>query len=132
MLNVITGIIAGIASGLGMGGGTVLILILTVFLGIEQHIAQATNLIFFIPTSIAAIIVNFRNKIVDKKLAITIAIFGVTGAILGAIVANRTNVANLRKYFGIFLAIIAIYEIYSYFKEYIMKNKRDNIKRKGD
>ena len=38
-----------------MGGGTILILILTLFGNVEQHIAQATNLIFFIPTSIAAI-----------------------------------------------------------------------------
>lgn len=127
MLNIITGIISGIASGLGIGGGTVLILVLTVFLGIEQHIAQATNLIFFIPTSIAAIIVNLKNKMIDKKLAITISIFGIIGAIIGAIIANKTDVASLRKYFGIFLGIIAIYEIYSYFREYIMKNKRDNI-----
>ena len=128
MLNVITGIISGLASGLGIGGGTILILVLTVFLGIEQHVAQATNLIFFIPTSIVAIIVNIKNKIIDKKLAITISIFGVIGAIIGASIANKTDVISLRKYFGVFLGIIAIYEIYSYFRKYILKNKRDNNK----
>ncbi len=50
------GIVAGIVSGTGMGGGTILIFLLTFMLGIEQHIAQATNLIFFIPTAIVAII----------------------------------------------------------------------------
>ena len=128
MLNVITGIISGLASGLGIGGGTILILVLTVFLGIEQHVAQATNLIFFIPTSIVAIIVNIKNKIIDKKLAITISIFGVIGAIIGASIANKTDVISLRKYLGVFLGIIAIYEIYSYFRKYILKNKRDNNK----
>lgn len=132
MLSIISGILAGIASGLGLGGGTVLILILTFFVNVEQHTAQAINLIFYIPTSIVAIIVNLRNKIVDKKLALTISIYGVVGAIIGAILANKTGVQNLRKYFGIFLVIIAIYEIYSYFKEYIIKNNRDNIKRKGN
>ena len=127
MLKIITGIISGMASGLGIGGGTILILVLTVFSGIDQHIAQATNLIFFIPTSIVAIIVNMKNKIIDKKLAITISVYGIIGAIIGAIIANETDVISLRKYFGAFLGIIALYEIYSYFRKYIIKDKRDNI-----
>lgn len=127
MLNILTGIIAGVVSGLGIGGGTVLILVLTLFLGIEQHEAQAANLIFFIPTSVMAIIVNIKNKLVDKKTVFTVSSLGIIGAIVGAIIANKTDVKILRKFFGLFLAIIAIYEIYSYFKEYIKENKRDNI-----
>lgn len=46
MLEFFTGIISGTVSGTGMGGGTILILILSVFMGIDQHIAQATNLVF--------------------------------------------------------------------------------------
>ena len=126
MKEVLIGLIAGIVSGTGMGGGTVLILLLTAFNGVEQHIAQATNLIFFIPTSIVAIIANLKHKFIDKKLATTISIWGTIGAALGAIVSNKTNVEVLRKYFGIFLATIAIWEIYSYFKLYIFKEKREN------
>ena len=120
------GLVAGIVSGTGMGGGTVLILLLTAFDGIEQHIAQATNLIFFIPTSIVAIITNWKHKLIDKKLALVISIFGTIGAAIGAITSSRVNVAELRKYFGIFLAAIAVWEIYSYFKQYIFKERRDN------
>ena len=47
MVEIIIGFISGIVSGTGMGGGTILIVLLTFILGIEQHIAQATNLIFF-------------------------------------------------------------------------------------
>ena len=65
MIEILMGIISGIVSGTGMGGGTVLIFFLTFILGIEQHQAQATNLIFFIPTSIVAILVNIKNKNVD-------------------------------------------------------------------
>ena len=50
MIEIITGVISGIVSGIGMGGGTILILILSIFVGMEQKVAQATNLIFFIPT----------------------------------------------------------------------------------
>lgn len=126
MKEILMGLIAGIVSGTGMGGGTVLILLLTTLDGIEQHIAQATNLVFFIPTSIAAIITNWKHKLIDKKLALTISIWGTIGAALGAIVSSRTNVEALRKYFGIFLALIAIWEIYSYFKLYIFSEKRKN------
>lgn len=124
MKEILIGVIAGIVSGTGMGGGTVLILLLTTLCGIEQHIAQATNLIFFIPTSIVAIITNLKYKLIDKKLAINISIGGIIGSIMGAIVSSKTGVDALKKYFGIFLALIAIWEIYSYFKLYIFKEKR--------
>lgn len=95
----------------------------------EQHIAQATNLIFFIPTSIVAIFINWKNKLIDKKLAIIISICGIAGAIIGAIVATQTNVKYLRKCFGIFLGAIAIMEIYSYLKKYIFTRERNTNKK---
>lgn len=109
-----------------MGGGTILILCLSMFMGVEQHIAQATNLVFFIPTSIIAIITNIKEKNINFKVAIPIAISGVTGSIIGAMYSTKTNVANLRKYFGIFLGLIAIWEIYSLTKKYIFDKKTHN------
>ena len=118
MVEVLIGIISGMISGTGMGGGTILIFLLSVVMGVDQHIAQATNLIFFIPTSIVAIIVNIKNKNIDLKLAILISIFGILGAIIGANMSIDTDVHSLKKYFGIFLLIIAFHEIYTIFKEY--------------
>lgn len=126
MLEVLIGIISGTISGTGMGGGTILIFLLTVLCGIEQHIAQATNLIFFIPTSIVAIIVNIKNKNIDLKLATIISIFGILGAIIGANLSVHTDVKMLRKYFGMFLAIIAIHEIYTIIKENKKIKLREN------
>ena len=51
MLEGLTGVISGIISGMGMGGGTILITILVCFLSVDQKVAQAVNLVFFIPTS---------------------------------------------------------------------------------
>lgn len=126
MQEIIIGLISGIVSGTGMGGGTVLILLLSIIMGIEQHIAQATNLIFFVPTSIAAIITNWKYKLIDKKIALLVSIFGTIGAVIGAIVSSKIDVEQLKKYFGIFLAMIAIFEIYSYFRQYIFDGKREN------
>lgn len=125
MLEVVIGIIAGIVSGTGMGGGTILILLLTSMLGMEQHIAQATNLIFFIPTSIIAIIVNLKNRNIDIRTGIIISIFGILGAIIGAKISMNLNVVILRKCFGIFLMFVTINEIYFITKKYKkMKNKQ--------
>ena len=118
MAEVLIGLVSGIVSGTGMGGGTILIFLLTFVMGMEQHVAQATNLIFFIPTSIVAIIVNLKNKNIDVPLAIIISVFGILGAIIGANISINIDVKILKKCFGVFLAIIAINEIYSIIKKY--------------
>ena len=108
MSEILIGLVSGIVSGTGMGGGTILIFLLSFLIGIEQHIAQATNLIFFIPTSI----------------------FGILGAIIGANISIHIDVGILKKCFGVFLATIAIHEIYSIFKIYIKQYKSNKKKRK--
>lgn len=128
MAEILMGLVSGIVSGTGMGGGTILIFLLTFIMGIEQHIAQATNLIFFIPTSIVAIIVNLKNKNIDMPLAIIISVFGILGAIVGANISINIDVKIFKKCFGVFLAIIAINEIYSIVKEYKKTKIRDTNK----
>lgn len=126
MIEVLVGIVSGFVSGMGMGGGTILILCLSMFIGIEQHIAQATNLVFFIPTSIVAIITNIKQKNINFKVGIPIAISGIIGAVIGAIISNKLDVIQLKRYFGIFLGMIAIWEIYSIYQKYIYEKKRHN------
>lgn len=128
MVEILTGILAGSVSGLGMGGGTILILILSSFLGIEQHIAQATNLVFFIPTAISATIINLKQKLVNIKTGLIIIISGSIGTIISSRIAVNLEANNLKKYFGFFLLIIAINEIYWLFKEYILYKSTHNKK----
>ena len=112
--------------GYGMGGGTILILILSNFLNVQQHIAQATNLIYFIPTSIAAIYIYFKNKNLDKKIAIKMVIPGVIFGILGSYIATLINGNNLKKYFGIFLLLVGAYEMFVTVKNKISEKKYNN------
>jgi len=125
MIEILTGFISGIVSGTGMGGGTILILCLSIFLGIDQKIAQATNLIFFIPTSIAAIYINIKRKKINLNISKIVIFFGIIGAIMGAIIAKNMDTKILKKSFGVFLAFIAIHEIYTIFKMY-KNNKKNN------
>ena len=126
MKEILIGVISGIFSGIGMGGGTILIFLLNIFVGLEQHVAQATNLIYFVPTAISAIIVNYRDKNIDTKLAGIISICGIIGAVIGAVISVNLDVEKLRKFFGMFLLIIAIHEIYTLINEYKLRKKRKN------
>ena len=126
-MEIIIGIIAGMVTAIGMGGGTILILLLTVILNVQQHTAQAVNLILFVPTSITAIIMNIKNKNIDFKLGTNIIFFGIIGSIIGSIISSKVNVQSLKKFFGIFLLCIAIHEIYNFYKEYI-KTKNTHTK----
>ena len=125
MLEVFIGVISGIVGGLGMGGGSVLILFLSLFLNIEQHVAQSTNIIFFVPTAIAAIVVNFKNRNINLKIAIPVCLWGIVGAFLGACISMKMNMNLLRKCFGIFLILVAIYQTYEYIKD---KKRHNSIK----
>ena len=126
-MEILSGFVAGIISGMGMGGGVILILCLTLFLGIDQKIAQATNLIFFIPTCIAAIYTNLKNKKINFKIVKTVIITGVLGAIAGTLIAQKIEIKFLKKIFGIFLMIITVHEIYRIMKEYKILKKNNNI-----
>ena len=124
MLEILFGFIAGNITGLGRGGGTILILLLSLFTNLDQHIVQGTNIIFFLPASIASIMTNLKHKNVDIKLARTVSFYGVLGAVLGAIISKKISSNNLKKFFAIFILIIAINEIHYFYKEY----KRNKIK----
>lgn len=127
MKEILIGAFAGIFSGIGMGGGTVLIFLLNIFSGLEQHVAQATNLIYFIPTAISAIFVNYKEKNIQLSLAKTISVTGVIGAVIGAVISINLDVQKLRKFYGIFLLVIAIHEIYTLIKEYKKHRNRDTM-----
>ena len=99
MQEFIIGILSGIVSALGMGGGTILILLLGIFTNLEQHLVQGTNLIVFIPVSIIAILINIKNKKIDYKISFQIIIFGMIGAFIGSMLAFKFNYRIFRNLF---------------------------------
>ena len=107
--------------------GSILIILLTTFIGIEQHIAQATNLIFFIPTAIISIIVHFKNQNVEKKIGKSLLVPVVVGSILGSLLTLQLQGQKLKKYFGIFLLAVGILEMIITIKK-IIKNRKGNVK----
>lgn len=108
---ILAGLVSGIVGGMGMGGGTLLIPVLTIFLSFAQKDAQAINLLAFIPMSIFALIVHIKNKLVDFKVGIPIILVGIFFSVGGSILANSLSNEFLRKIFGVFLLLVGLNQI---------------------
>lgn len=97
------GLGAGILSAWGVGGGTLLLLVMTLFLGVEQSTAQGINLLFFLPTAASALVCHWRNGHLDKPTLRSAIPVAVITALLGAWLATAMDIRLLRKPFGIYL-----------------------------
>ena len=105
------GIAGGVIGGMGMGGGTLLIPLITVCTDIEQHIAQAINLIAFVPMSVIALVIHIKNKLVDYKAFLWTALPAVALSVLAAYVSRLVGGKKLSMYFGIFLILLGLYQL---------------------
>lgn len=108
ILFLIAGFFSGLLGGMGMGGGTILIPALTVLLGVEQHIAQATNLIAFLPMAAFSLKVHHDNGLLKTDgflwIVIPALLFTVAAGFLAAMLSSEV----LKKLFGAFLVVLAV------------------------
>jgi len=112
LLYALIGVSAGAISGMGIGGGTLLIPALTFFLGFSQQNAQGINLLFFLPTALVAVITHLKEGNIEKKLLLKLIIPGVLLAVCGALIAVRIESDLLRRLFGGFLLIVGVSEFF--------------------
>ena len=110
-LYIIIGVVGGLLGGMGMGGGTLLIPFLTMFTGTEQHLAQAVNLIAFIPMSAFALFIHIKNGLVDFKYLLLISVPAVAAGVLASYLTKTIGGEELKMYFGIFLIALGIYQL---------------------
>ncbi|MCI8728485.1 MAG: sulfite exporter TauE/SafE family protein [Clostridia bacterium] len=108
MLYVIAGIVGGIIGGMGMGGGTLLIPILTIMLDIPQKTAQAINLVSFIPMAAVTLVIHVKNKLVDKKSILYVCLPALFTTALSSIAVRYIDTVLLKKAFGVFLIVLGI------------------------
>lgn len=112
ILSVAAGALCGVLSGYGVGGGSLLMVLLTAVFSIEQKQAQSINLLYFLPTAAAAIFFHVKHKQIEWRAVLPAVAVGCIGAILGATAATNIDASLLRKLFGGFLFIIGIREIF--------------------
>ena len=109
---VIVGILCGILSGFGIGGGSLLMVWLTAVVAMDQKTAQGINLLYFLPTSLGALIFHIKNKMICWKSVIPAALCGCVTAALAAWLASSMDVSLLRKLFGGFLLVVGVMEFF--------------------
>ncbi|MDO8686085.1 MAG: sulfite exporter TauE/SafE family protein [Clostridiales bacterium] len=116
MIEIVIGFASGILSGMGIGGGTILIPALIFFSIVSgqaaQQTAQGINLVFFIPTAIAALVLHIKNKKILFKAAVPMIIAGAAGAVGGSLLASVIEGGLLRRAFGLFILVVGIYEFF--------------------
>ena len=103
---------AGLLGGMGMGGGTVLIPALTIFLGVPQHVAQAANLFAFLPMAVVSLKIHSANGLVRTRGALPVIIPAVLLSVAGALAASFTPPQLLKRLFGAFLIVLALKQLY--------------------
>ena len=107
----------GILSAWGVGGGTLLLLCMTLFLGVEQREAQAINLLFFLPTAGVSLFFHARNGYLDKEVWRRAALPGAGAALAAALLALRWDPRLLRIPFGLFLLYAGASLLWSTWRE---------------
>lgn len=105
---IIAGILSGVVAGMGMGGGTLLIPILTIFFNIAQQQAQGINLLAFLPCAVVSLIIHIKNKLVDFKIGLPIILTGVLSSVGASFLAVNLNNKVLQILFGVFLLLIGL------------------------
>ena len=106
------GLVCGVLSGYGIGGGSLLMVWMTAALMLEQKMAQGINLLYFLPTAAAALIFHAKNRMLEWKAIIPAALAGCATAALGAWLAAGMEMDLLRKLFGGFLVLVGLSEIF--------------------
>ena len=99
------GLGTGLLSAWGVGGGTLLLLILTLFLGVDPSTARAINLLYFLPTAGVSLFYHRKNALLDKAIIWQAVPIGLLATVAAAWLATAIDTALLRRPFGIFLLI---------------------------
>lgn len=112
LIAALVGGITGVLSGFGIGGGTLLLIYMTAFAGVGQHLAQGINLLYFLPTAATALPSHIKNGFIDKAVALPAIAAGLVGTALAAWAATALDVDLLRRFFGAYLIYIGIRELF--------------------
>ena len=108
----LAGGVTGVLSGFGVGGGTLLLVYMTVFAGLDQHLAQGINLLYFLPAGLMALPAHVKNGYVVKPVLVPATAAGLVLAGAAAWAATALEVELLRKCFGGFLIAVGAMELF--------------------
>lgn len=111
-IDALIGAVTGVLSGLGVGGGTLLLLWMTAVEGMRQAQAGGINLLYFITCALPAVFGHIKNGLIEKKAVFWCALSGVPACITGALLAAGMDTGLLKRLFGAFILAVGIKELF--------------------
>ncbi len=112
-VNVIVGLAVGVLGGLfGVGGGTILVPILVLAQGIDQHTAQGISLLMIVPVGIVGVLSYARHGLLNVRGLPMLLAGGAVGALAGSLLAHRTVAPTLTRLFALLLLAVAAQMIF--------------------
>jgi uncharacterized membrane protein YfcA len=112
MMAALAGLVCGILSGMGIGGGTLLMVWMTAVQELPQQTAQGINLLYFLPTAVFALYFHRKNRLLQPSVILPAALAGSLTAALTAWLAWDMDMNLLRKLFGGFLLLVGLRELF--------------------
>lgn len=110
-IGVLAGTLLGFLAGLGVGGGSLLLLWLTLVLGMDPSTARSINLLFFLPAAAVSCCFRWKQGTLDFKKVLPAIVAGCAGALLGTWLGRRLDTALLKKGFGVLLLATGVREV---------------------
>lgn len=111
-MNILIGFLTGIAASMGLGGGFILIIWLTLFGGLSQTDAQGVNLLFFLPVALFSVIIHAKNKLIQWEIVPFAVLSGIVGAALGSMLSFTLTDNTLRTLFALLIIPVSLREIF--------------------
>ncbi len=111
-LPVLIGILTGTISGMGIGGGTLLVLYLTAVADTQASAAAGINLLYFLGCAPASLWFHIRQGRIAKDIVLPAALVGAISALVTALLAPADSPPWLRRGFGVLLLIVGVRELW--------------------
>lgn len=106
------GTVLGCLTGLGVGGGSLLLLWLTLVLDMPPETARSINLLFFLPSALISTLLRRKQGAVDRKNAVPAIFSGCLAALTFTFIGSRLNTSLLKTLFGFLLIATGLRELF--------------------
>lgn len=117
-------VLSGVFAGMGMGGGTFLIPLLTILIGVKASVAQCVNLLVFVPMAVVTIIIYAKQKLIDFKFSWLVSVPACLISALGALISVNISGQVIKIIFGAFISIIGVVQIICLVVKFVKKHKK--------
>ena len=120
---ILVGVVSGVFAGMGMGGGTFLVPLLSIIFGVEQIICHSTNVICFLVLAVVCTVIYTKDKLINFWVVLCVSVPSVFVSFLCTVLALKVESKTLRIIFASFIILIGIYFLVSSIVSMVKKKR---------